>query len=292
MSLARHPCVSRREPAGHRHEGLEAAGGGDERGGLTGVSATISAGVSTRPSIVPNAQPASEAITTPAATSWVASPRKVQAWSRSQAMNVISQQALPRSRSRPGRRPGVERPQGVGADADVVLVVERVGVVDGEAFAVAPGASADDGPEQFAQRRDGDHPEGGRAGVDQADADGPERAGRGPGCRCRRSGRSTTASARSRPTRRIPRRSDGRRGTARPRRSRIRRSRSWSRSVTKLWLAFSWGVTPLALAKAMAAASRARALTNSSSASYAPVGVCIRVGPFRLSNSSHAAHSA
>ena len=71
-------------------------------GVLTGVRATISAGVSTSPSIVPKRHPASETITAPAATSCAASPRKVQAWSRFEARNVCSQQALPRSRSLPG----------------------------------------------------------------------------------------------------------------------------------------------------------------------------------------------
>ena len=53
-------------------------GGATNVGVFTGVSATISAGERIRPSIVPNAHPASAAITVPAATSCNASPRKVQ----------------------------------------------------------------------------------------------------------------------------------------------------------------------------------------------------------------------
>ena len=69
----------------------------------TGVRRTISAGLSRSPSMVPNWQPASAAMTTPAATSWACSPRSVVACSRLAATNVCSQQALPRSRSRPGK---------------------------------------------------------------------------------------------------------------------------------------------------------------------------------------------
>ena len=64
---------------------------------------------------MPKRQPASAAITAPAATSCAASPRNVQAWSRLAATNTCSQQALPRSRSRPGQRPRVDGPQRVGA---------------------------------------------------------------------------------------------------------------------------------------------------------------------------------
>src|SRR5689334_5442558 len=65
-----------------RAEAMRAAsrpGGAMKVGTATGVVATNSAGVISRPSIVPNRQPASATITAPAATSWVASPRKVHA---------------------------------------------------------------------------------------------------------------------------------------------------------------------------------------------------------------------
>ena len=45
-----------------------------------------------------------------------------------------------------GERAGVDGAQGVGADADIVLVVERVGVAGGEAVAVEPGAAPLDAP--------------------------------------------------------------------------------------------------------------------------------------------------
>src|SRR4051794_30681735 len=103
LDLDRRPGPGRQ--ARRRAEAMRAwsrFGGATKVGVFTGVSATIAAGERRRPSIVPNRQPASQAITAPAATSCAASPRKVQAWRRLQAVKVISQQALPRSRSRPG----------------------------------------------------------------------------------------------------------------------------------------------------------------------------------------------
>ena len=77
-------------------------GGATNVGQVIGVRRTISAGLSRSPVMVPNWQPASLAMTIPAAMSWACSPRSVVAWSRLAATNVCSQQALPRSRSRPG----------------------------------------------------------------------------------------------------------------------------------------------------------------------------------------------
>ena len=117
-------------------------GGATKVGTETGVRRTISAGLSRSPVSVAIWQPASAAMTIPAAMSWACSPRSVVACSRLAATNVCSQHALPRSRSRPGKRARVDGPQGVGADADVVLIVKFRGVVSMQPLAVEPRAGA------------------------------------------------------------------------------------------------------------------------------------------------------
>ena len=56
----------------------------------------------------------------------------------------------------PGEGPGVDGPERVGPDADVILAVEPLGVARLDRLAVAPGPTSLRGPEQLIQGRDGD----------------------------------------------------------------------------------------------------------------------------------------
>ena len=68
----------------------------------------------------------------------------------------------------------IDGPQGVGADADIVLIVKFSSVVGMKPVPVQPGSGTSYGPEQFVERRDRDHTQDGLSRDDQADADGPE----------------------------------------------------------------------------------------------------------------------
>ncbi len=107
----------------------------------TGVRATISAGVRNWPSIVATWQPASAAEQRPGGdvVRRLAQERAGYEPSRGHERLLAAGAAEVAEPAR--QRPRVDGPQRVGADADVVLGVERVGVGRGEPFAVAPGAA-------------------------------------------------------------------------------------------------------------------------------------------------------
>ena len=144
-------------------------------GQVMGVRRTISAGLRRSPVMVPNWQPASAAMTTPAAISWVASPRKVHGLEPIGGDECLLAAGAAQVAEPAGQGPRIDGPQGIGADADIILVVKHVGVVGDEPMAVEPGPAPLDGPEELPERRDGDHAQDGLSLDDQADADRPER---------------------------------------------------------------------------------------------------------------------
>ena len=116
----------------------------------TGVRRTISAAPSVSPPTVPKAQPASLAITTPAATSCVASPRNVQALQPAGGHEDLFAAGASQVAQAADQRAGIDGPQGIRANAYVVLGMKRFGVASLQPLAVKPGPLPFDGPVQLA----------------------------------------------------------------------------------------------------------------------------------------------
>ena len=141
------------------HQGREPARGGATNVGVaTGVRRTISAGVSRSPLIVPNAQPASLAMTTPGGD--VVGRLAEEGAGLKPAGG---DEHLLAAGSCPGRGAGPASDRGSTARKALVptqtlsWLWNVVGVAGLQPLAVAPGPLPLDGPVQLAQRRDRDH---------------------------------------------------------------------------------------------------------------------------------------